>query len=110
VDNVPEATPELTALVQEFALHAGETEALRLMLEAPAAILLSDDGAARSVATRMGYLVQGTLGILLRSWRLGRLSKRKLIYRLRAIPRRTSLHVSTDLLNAVIAEASETNP
>jgi predicted nucleic acid-binding protein len=48
----PEAAPELIELAQAFLLDGGELEALKIMQQSPAAILLTDDAAARLVAER----------------------------------------------------------
>jgi predicted nucleic acid-binding protein len=54
------------AAVQAFAatLDPGESEALVLMRESQADLLLADDRRARLQATRQGYRLTGTLGIL----------------------------------------------
>jgi uncharacterized protein len=52
--------------VQEFQseLHAGEAECLALALEQPGSWLLLDDVAARTIASRHGLRVLGTIGCL----------------------------------------------
>jgi predicted nucleic acid-binding protein len=55
-------------------LDMGELSALALMSRVPDSLFLTDDAAARLVAQELGYRVHGTVGILLRSIRRGRLS------------------------------------
>ena len=51
-----------------FSLEAGEREALLLVQEHPAALLLTDDAAARLVAELMRWRVHGTIGVLIREY------------------------------------------
>jgi predicted nucleic acid-binding protein len=59
-------TPVNQALVATLRreLHAGEAECIALALEEPAALLLLDDVAARSVAEHHGLRFTGTVGCL----------------------------------------------
>jgi hypothetical protein len=69
---IPTAAPQdrMLDLLREQ-LDDGEAEAIRLALERPANAVLLDDMAARSIATRMGLQVTGTLGLLLRAKQMG---------------------------------------
>jgi predicted nucleic acid-binding protein len=53
----PSQDPVLLSLCKVFALDAGEMEAVLLMKQFPASILLTDDAAARVVAERIGFRV-----------------------------------------------------
>ncbi|GEM_PF-5710907 len=66
-------TPSLLALSRALMLDAGEIEALAIMAETPQALFLTDDAAARLAAEELGYRVRGSIGILLRAIRRGRL-------------------------------------
>ncbi len=99
-----EATPELIDLAQTFLLDAGESEALQLMQQSPAAILLTDDAAARLVAERLEYEVHGTIGVVLRALRRQQRTKRQVLNLLRSIPRRSSLFIDRRLLDSVIEQ------
>jgi predicted nucleic acid-binding protein len=107
VEVLAEASPELEVLREEFGLDPGEEEALRLMRQFPRAILLTDDAAAREVATHLGCQVHGTIGVLLLAWQRGRKSKRQLLNLLRTIPERSTLHISPRLLTDLIARVKE---
>jgi len=83
---VPTMVPEdrVLDLLREQ-LDDGEAEAIRLALEPPPVVVLLDDMAARSVATRLGLQVTGTLGLLLRAEQMGYVDRlQPLIEQLRA--------------------------
>lgn len=107
VDIVADPAPVLAALMGAFPLDPGEKQALRLMQQFPDATLLSDDGQARLVAKGMGYRVHGTVGVLLLALQHGRSSKRRVINLLRAIPRKSSLHMQKRFLDSVIRGVQE---
>lgn len=103
----PEPTPELVSLVRTFSLGAGEEEAFRLLQRFPDATLLTDDAIARLLAQQMGYSVHGTIGILLRGLAHGLKTKRQVLNLLKAIPQRSTLHITKTLLHAIIAQVQE---
>jgi predicted nucleic acid-binding protein len=93
---------DLTRLADTFSLAAGEAESLALMAELPDAVMLTDDAAARLVATQLGYDVHGTLGIIVLGFERKRRTKRQVLNLLRSIPRRSTLYVAESLLTFVI--------
>jgi predicted nucleic acid-binding protein len=104
---VPTADPKLTELAQTFSLDAGEFAALSLMSQAPQAVLLTDDAAARLVGETIGYEVRGTIGIVVRALRRGQRTKRQVLNLLKAIPNRSSLFIEPGLLKRVIHEVEQ---
>jgi predicted nucleic acid-binding protein len=83
----------------------GEAEAIRLALERPAAVVLLDDAAARSIATRMGPQVTGTLGLLLRAKQKGFVPRiQPVIARLRADGH---FHIAPAVVTQILAAAGE---
>jgi predicted nucleic acid-binding protein len=58
-------------MCQMFSLDAGEMEALSILSKAPETVFLTDDAAARLVATQLGFKVHGTIGVLIRAIRRG---------------------------------------
>lgn len=104
VSPTAEELPALEALAQVMTLHTGEREALRVALEYPAGLLLSDDTAARLAAGNLGIVTHGTIGILVRAIRRGQRTKTEILTILRAIPTKTTLHLKRSLLDAVINE------
>jgi hypothetical protein len=86
-------------------LDDGEAEAIRLALGPPPVIVLLDDMAARSVATRLGLRVTGTLGLLLRAKQVGYVDRlQPLMEQLRADGR---FYVAPAVLAQVLAIAGE---
>ena len=65
--------PKNSARVTELLsiLDAGEAEAIALAEELPATAILIDELAGREVASRLGFSVQGSLGILIEARRRG---------------------------------------
>jgi len=102
-----EKDDRLPQLGSTFLLAAGELEALRLMADFPAAILLTDDAAARLVADTLGYSVHGTIGIIVRGLQRGQRTKRQILNLLRSVRRKSSLHISETLLNSVIKQIQD---
>ena len=94
----------LEALTQVFSLHAGELEALRVALEYPGGILLSDDTAARMAAKNLGIETHGTIGILIRAIRREQRTKGEILLVLESLPERSSLYLKRSLLDQVIRE------
>jgi predicted nucleic acid-binding protein len=99
--------PELEAVAVALSLHTGEWEALRVALEHPACVLLTDDTAARLAAGNLGIRVHGTIGILVRSVRQGLRTKETVLEILRSIPTSSSLHLKRSLLDAVVKQVEE---
>jgi predicted nucleic acid-binding protein len=110
IDVFAEPSEELLYLMRSCGLHAGEEEALRLMDQFAEAVLLTDDLGARFVATQLRYEVHGTIGIVVRALRRGQRTKRQVLRLLQTLPQRSTLHVTTDLLNAVIAQVKGVSP
>lgn len=96
--------PQFRALVKAFSLDLGEQAALLLMRSYSGAVLLTDDAAARLAAKALGFRTHGSLGVLLRSIRLGRRTKAEILSILRQIPERSTLHIRSSLLEEVIEQ------
>lgn len=95
---------DLEALAQIFSLHRGEWEALRVALEHPSGILLSDDTAARLAAANLDIRTHGTVGILVRAIRRNQRTKQEILLILKSLPALSTLHLKPSLLEHVIAE------
>ena len=99
--------PELEAVAVALSLHTGEWEAIRVALEHPACVLLTDDTAARLAAGNLGIRVHGTIGILVRSVRQGLRTKETVLEILRSIPTSSSLHLKRSLSEAAIKQVED---
>ena len=96
--------PQLQSLVKSLFLDAGEQAALSLMNDYPDAVLLTDDAAARLSAKALGWRAHGSLGVLLRSIRLGRRRRPEVLSILRSIPTCSTLHIRHSLLQEIIEQ------
>lgn len=97
----------LSTLARSLSLHRGELAALALMQDHPEAIFLTDDTAARLAAKSLGYRVHGTIGVLLRAFRVGKRTRSALVSILRTLPVRSTLHVRKELLDEVLANLNQ---
>lgn len=82
-------------------LGPGECAALALA-RSTAAIVLTDDAAARLAAESLGLRVHGSLGIIVRAPRVGLVTPQAVISLLQEIPRRSSLHLRPALLAEIV--------
>jgi len=96
--------PELVALSQVMTLHAGEREALHVVLELRPAMLLTDDTAARLAAGSLGIAAHGSIGVMVRAIRRKQRTKEEILGLLRSLPVLTTLHLSRRLLDEVIRQ------
>jgi predicted nucleic acid-binding protein len=95
---------EFTTLLHAFALDTGEQETLALMYQQPAAILLTDDAAARLVAEQLGMCVHGTIGVLVRAVRRNQRTPVQVLSLLRQLPQRSTLYIRPGLLDKILAQ------
>ncbi len=87
-----------------FSLDGGEKAALSLLNTEPDAIFLTDDAAARIVATKLGYQVHGTIGVLVRAIRRDLLNPEEVADVLQRIRDVSSLYIKDSLLHEVISK------
>ena len=88
-------------------LDAGELESLAFWQSHRDASLLCDDLEARVAARELGARVIGTLGILIMAARTGRIEFNEAMTLLRSLPERTTLHITTDLIEFAVAEVKK---
>lgn len=103
----PTTTEPLSALAAEFGLHAGELAAISVLKEHHGDLLLSDDAAARAMAEAVGFQVRGTVGLILRGWQRGQISKAAAVALLKALPVRSTLHLRPGFLARVLEEIAD---
>ena len=97
----------LQTIYRIFSLDAGEVAALTLMSEKPGMIFLTDDAAARLVATKLGYNVRGTIGVLIRAARRKLMDPEDVVAVLKHIPLNSTLHIKASLLKEVISRVKQ---
>lgn len=93
-------------LVERFELQMGEATAISLAKGENIGLFLTDDLAARIIAKRMGLEPHGTLGMLVRAFRIGVLSKSETIALLHKLPS-TTLFITTDLIQWAVKEVNQ---
>ncbi|MGF1655513.1 MAG: DUF3368 domain-containing protein [Verrucomicrobiales bacterium] len=94
VKQLTEAACQQSRDWQRFGLlDRGEADALALAQESKVGCLLTDDAAARLIASSLGLVVRGSLGLVLEAGRLGMLSHQESRDALRAL-RGSSLWLS----------------
>ncbi|MGA2854449.1 MAG: DNA-binding protein [Verrucomicrobiota bacterium] len=109
ISEPPPLPPDLLKLADELALHAGERAALAVLKARGGQFLLSDDAAARTVALVVGFKTHGTIGLILRACRRGKISKAGMLQLLRELPARTTLHLRKEFLDSILVAAAVEN-
>jgi Predicted nucleic acid-binding protein, contains PIN domain len=109
ISEPPPLPADLLKLADELALHAGGRAALAVLKARGGQFLLSDDAAARMVARAVGFQTHGTIGLILRARRRGKVSKAEMLQLLRQLPTRTTLHLRKELLDSILATAAAEN-
>ena len=109
ISEPPPLPADLLKLADELALHLGERAALAVLKARGGQFLLSDDAAARTVARAVGFQTHGTIGLILRSHRRGKISKAEMLQLLRELPARTTLHLRKELLDSILVAAAAEN-
>lgn len=101
-------TPAATALLAQLhrTLDAGEAEAIALATELPHSLLLVDDADGRETALQLGLDFTGTVGVLLRAKREGKLPALKPV--LDRLTQQHRFRLSASLYAAVLRQAGET--
>lgn len=99
------ATPHgLSSRVLAWGLGKGETEVLSLGLERDDATVVIDDAAARRCATVLGLPLIGTLGVVVRAKRLGRIDSAAAVFR---SLRETGFHIDDRTARRVLGQIGE---
>lgn len=103
VEDVGGVSEKLAAALVDTQLHAGETAALAWAEKFGADLFVSDDDAARVVATFLGYESTGTLGVIKSAFGRGDVTRTEALRLLQATAMQSSLHIKATLLAEVIA-------
>jgi predicted nucleic acid-binding protein len=102
-----EPSARLLSLSDALDLDMGERIAITLMESVSAKIFLCDDAAARLAAESLGFTVRGTVGIIVRSIRTSARTRQQVLALLNELPKRSSLHLSRQILETVIVEVQQ---
>jgi len=90
---------QVSLLSQKYGIDIGESSAIWLCKSLKISVLLTDDLAAREVAHAHGIRPVGTIGIILRSYRDGVISKSDALKILDVITIHSSLFVTSNLIS-----------
>lgn len=90
-----------------FALQAGETEALALAMQFQDPLLLVDDAQGRRAAQVLCIAYTGTLGVLLRAKKEGKIAELRSVLNL--LMQRTHFGLGEDVYKAALQKAGELN-
>jgi predicted nucleic acid-binding protein len=85
-------------------LHAGELDCLALCAQHPGTAFLTDDLDARDAAKKMGIEVHGSVGVVVRAYRGGRLKRPQAERVLRDLGSISSLFVTPELIEIAIEQ------
>jgi predicted nucleic acid-binding protein len=107
VSSQPAVAESMLELAAEFGLHAGELAAISALKGHHGDCLLSDDTAARAMAEAIGFQVRGTVGLILRGWQRKQISKADARDLLKALPKRSTLHLHSELLARVLRQLND---
>ena len=87
-------------------LDPGEIESLAFWFKHRDSTILCDDLKARGAARGLGAPVIGTIGLLIKAVRLGRMDATRVVSLLRSIPDKTTMHISRILIDDALKEVS----
>jgi predicted nucleic acid-binding protein len=91
-------------------LHPGEQACLYVCNRDGVAILLTDDLAARDAAKRLGITPVGSLGIIVRAYRIGRLTLEEAERAIRNLQRTSSLFVTSAIIELALEQLRQFVP
>ncbi len=89
-------------MINKHGLDLGEASSISLCKQVSVSLFFTDDLDARIVAQKYGLNVHGTVGIIIRLFREGVLSKKNTINLLKLLREKSSLFVTSDLINWAI--------
>lgn len=94
-------------LAEKYSLGLGESEAISLALQEKIRLFLTDDLDARIAAKEYGLEPHGTVGIVLRLYRNGILSKKNTKRKIYDLREKSSLFLTKKLVEWIIKEIEE---
>ncbi|PIN92993.1 hypothetical protein COU61_01135 [Candidatus Pacearchaeota archaeon CG10_big_fil_rev_8_21_14_0_10_35_13] len=89
-------------LANQYSLDMGEAEAIALAKQEKMEYLLTDDLDARIVAKKYSLKVHGTVGILIRAFREGIITKEETIKKLRELASESTLYITKTLIEQAV--------
>jgi len=100
---------QILLISEKYGLDIGESSIIWLCKSLNISIFLTDDLEAREVAEFLGLNPVGTIGIILRSFREGDITKKETINLLKKLHQSSSLFVTSSLIEYSIKEVERYN-
>ncbi len=94
-------------LTGKYLLGLAESEAISLALQEKIRLFFTDDMDARAAAKEYGLEAHGTVGIILRMYRVGAISKEDAKKKIHALKEKSSLFITKGLLDWITKEIDE---
>ncbi len=91
-------------LQNEFGLDLAESQCIALAKTSKISLFLTDDLDARTAAKQLGLEPHGTVGILLKAYRQKIFSKKQTIEFVQKIKTKSTLYITTDIIQFILAE------
>ena len=100
----PKSKDRSKLISEKYSLDLGEATSISLAKQEKINTFLTDDLSTRIVAKEFGLKVHGTVGIVLRAFRIGSITKKKSIQVIQDLYKKSSLFITADLVNYAIKE------
>ena len=94
-------------LVEKHNIGLAESCSISLALQEKADVFITDDLDARTAAKNLNLEVHGTVGVILRAFREGIISKEKAISKIKELHEKSSLYITKDLVEWTINQIKE---
>ncbi len=94
-------------LVEKYVLGLGESEAISLALQEKIRLFFTDDLDARTAAKEYGLEAHGTVGIILRMYSNGVISKEDAKKKVYALKEKSSLFIAKELVEWIVKEIED---
>ncbi|MBI4170566.1 MAG: hypothetical protein HY514_02645 [Candidatus Aenigmarchaeota archaeon] len=105
VKNLDNASKDMAKIIaEEYSLDIGESQCIALASQDNIKLLFTDDLSARVIAENSGLEVHGTVGIILRAYKKGIMSKKAAIQSIRYLKEKSSLFITSDLIEYILKE------
>ena len=107
VDLEPKYKDFSRMLSEKYSLGLGESESIALALQEKIRLFFTDDMDARTASREYGLDPHGTVGIILRMYRNGVISKEDVKKRIYALKEKSSLFVTKDIIEWIVKEIED---
>jgi predicted nucleic acid-binding protein len=96
-------------LINQYELDLGESSSIALAIQEKINFFITDDLDARIIAKSYNIEIHGTIGIILRAFRKKIIDKKTAIEKIKSLKEKSSLYITTDLINEIIRAINKFN-